>query len=440
MSVNLASTTFATGIKDVLAPVDVYSQTSALAPIDSSVESVLANIDTMTELSGCDAISPINQLKEVVASEEQALKQSDIVKGVIAKDSGLHSAYSSMSKSVQNFLTNVKGSVDIRVVNGNVKAGLKMATMTDAGAVTAMLNIVGGKRNELSINNLSGQRNFVSNLLKLSSQMGIPGAYRTAIAGIADPNLGRQITRSILPSVVSNGDFRMLQDIAEGPHSRHVGSAYPNLSRDFASAFRFPKKTTADQHASIASSILSSFNILNPKWNKTKTSKGREYFNGNISLNSSGDFKTAVSAMGGGGFGGFTYSSTERYSGNSIPSVTKPRVVKYTTVDDRGNPVVRYSYPNGQQRKYSSNQDGSIQEEFRRPKALAVDGEDYRRLDNSRIEDDGTMCYIVNDANRQSEERNAGNMLFRNAGDSLKNAFPYTALAGIGNIDDTWFS
>lgn len=440
MSTNLAQTTFSTGVNDKLAAVDVYTQTSAVAPIDDSVDAILADIDTMTDLSGCDAISPEEQIKNVVASEEQALQRSDIVKGVISKDSGLSSAYASMSKSVQNFLTNVKGSVDIRVVNGDIKAGLKMATMTDAGAVTAMLNIVGGKRSDFSINNLSGQRNFVSNLLKLSSQMGIPGAYRTAMAGIADPNLGRQITRSILSSVISHGDYSMLQDIAQGPHARHVGSAYPNLSRDFASAFKFPKKTSADQHASIGSSILSSFNMLNPNWNKTKTSKGRSYFNGNISLNSSGDFKTAMSAMGGGGFGGFTYSSTERYSGSSYPNISQPRVVKYTTVDDNGNPVVRYSYPNGQQRRYSRNTDGTIQEEFRRPKALAVDGEDYQHLDNSAIDDDGTMCHIVNDANRQSEEQDAGNMLFRNAGDSMKNSFPYTALDGIGDVDDSWFS
>lgn len=439
MSTNLAQTLFATGKDDKLAAINVYTQQTAVAPINDSVDAILADIDTLSELSGCESISPEEQIKNVVASEEQALKSSDIVKGVISANSGLHSAYSSMSSKLQNFLTNVKGSVNLSVVNGQVKAGLKMATMTDAGAVTAMLNIVGGNKNDFSLKDVSGQRAFVSNLLKLSSTMGVPGAYATAMSGIADKTIGRNITRDILPTVIANSSHDMLRDIAQGPHAGHVRATYPNLNRDFASAFRFPHGTPTNKHADIGSSILSSFNLLNPNWNRTRTSKGKDYFNGNISLNSSGDFKAAMKAMGAGGFGGFNYSSTERVTNNTIPNINRNRVVKYTAVDDNGNPVVRYSYPNGTKERYYTGSDGNLQKEMRVPKRLAVDGENLQQEDNSAIDDAGTMCHILNDADEQSRLL-GGSVLNSNASTSLKNAFPFTSFIGSQDVNDSWFS
>ena len=438
MSTNLAQTLFKTGPNDLLAAVNVYTQQSAIAPINDSANAILADIDALKGLAGCEAIAAETQIRDLVSSQKQALVSSDIVKGVISANSGLHTAYSSLSPKLQNFLTSVKGSVDLSMVNGKIKAGLKMSSMTDAGAVTAMINIVGGKNNSFTLKDISGQRTFVSNLLKLSSTIGVPGAYATAMAGIADKSMGRGITRDILPTVIANSSYEMLREIAEGPHADHVRATYPNVNRDFASSFKFSHDATTDQHANIAASILTSFNILNPNWNKTRTSKGRSYLNGSISLNSSGDFKAVLKASGN-GYGGFRYSVTGRYAGTTIPEVDSPKVVKHVTLDSRGRPIVRYEYPNGVAKKYYTGNDGDLQEETSTPQVLPTNPTLLRNIDNSAIENIGTLCHVVNDADNQSRLL-GGSLINTDASASLKNTFPLTALDGLRDMSDSWFS
>jgi hypothetical protein len=443
MSSQLAPSVFLGGIEDELAAVDVYTQTTAKAPIDN------ASFDPFqgqygNDLFGCTATPANNILNNLVDPQGVLMDSTQIVNGVISENSELQSAFYSVESGLQKLLTNAKGLVNVSMKNGQISTKFNLSSAANLNGIKTMLNVVGGGKGGLSLTNISGQVSFISNLLKVSAKFKIPGAYTTAIGGITDARIGLSVTKNILGDVVANSSVSMLADIASGPFAAHVKAMMPNIASKFSANFKFSTGTKKSEHASLAASIASSFFKINASWSNAKRGgKGRgktgssfkDIFNANVFLNSSGDFKIAMKARGKNYNIGLNMNSNKQtVSGGRIPNPSGSRAVSYSSPLPNGKMATVHQYPNGIIKKYYD-EEGLLIEDTQTPQALPTNPQQFGNFNNSRIDDPVALGSILSEAYSPS---NFGSNLSLggSASESLSDSFPSVMSEGAYDVYD----
>lgn len=434
----IAETSFLAGADDKLAAVDSYKQSTAANPLSVYLDSSVVDPGQLQGLAGMPAVDEATQLADIAKTTALPLKPENVISGFINRDSQIQSAFSSLDSSLQKFLTSVKGSAKIRIVDGKLKTDFKLSSMANVAGIKTMINVMGGKKGLIDSIDVASKINFTSNLLKVAAKMGVPNAYSTIAANIKDNEVLNAVTRNILPSVIVTSNANMLSNISFSVKNGRVKCVMPKFTTKFAANFKLPPGILPGELGNLGASISGSFSRINDRWVSSVNTKGQVRINGNTLLNVSSDFRKVMGAANAKSRSSWKVNASvnSQFSGSSVPTYRRPGLIKYETVTASGKPVVRYKFANGSEREYETGQDGKITERRTDPAAMPATKAAFANFDNSKIDDPLVFGHILNTAKDISMSGQPNTSLFGNPVDSLKSNFPYTIAQGASVMDD----
>lgn len=297
MSVKLSPTTFATGIKDNLAPVDVYKQKSATSPIDDVTADVVIDPNTLQGLMGGNLAAPISLIASYSKANGISVNASTLLQGIVSANPSMASALGSVNASTAAALSVVSGSANILATIGSISATIKNTDLSNLSGVAGLIAGISGTAYPVAFTDISGLTILSTNLLNQANQLGIPNAYAQISIGLSkNPLLLQAVTKNVLPSIAHNSNTNMLANVANGPSRYSIKATSPSFISSFASNYTIPPGTSQQQLPAIGASISSSFTKIDPNWNKTTKTDGRQVNNNNVYSSASSDFLKVMKA------------------------------------------------------------------------------------------------------------------------------------------------
>ena len=326
MPSGLAETSFATGIKDNLAPVDVYKQTSAKAPIDSVTADVTLGAAAIPGLLGGNI--PIASTTKAIQSN--MMTSAALVKGLIATTPNALSALGNMSPSLAGIATAVKGVSNITATINGVATKIVGSTLADINSITTMLNAVCKQPYPITFVDNAAQLNLAVNLLKQAVTVGLPNAISHAFGCLqSNPLVLLNVTSELLPGIVSKGDVRALSEIAGALPKNVLKSISPNLAPKFVSNYTYPAGISSTSKLSTGLQISTTLSTIDPNWNKSVTSSGRVINNCAPLMKASPDMLDLL--------------SISKASANVPISVIPKATTKYTATQAAASPYANWA-------------------------------------------------------------------------------------------------
>ena len=297
MSLQLSPTTFATGIKDKLAPVDVYTQKSAKNPVDDIALDVNVDPTTLQGLMGGNLALPVSLIASYSKAKGISISTSALLTGLIGSNPALVSAMGSLNKMTATAVLTATGNANITATIGGVAAKVNTSDLSNLTGVAALIGGISGTAYPISFTDNTGLTNLSVNLLVQANSLGIPNAYTQIANGLlGNPVLLQNVTKAILPSVIQTSNTNMLNNIAHGPAVATVQANNPAFISNYAASYTLPPNAPQSQLPSIGKQITTAFTAINPNWNKSTTNLGIVINNNSVLSGASPDFTTLMSA------------------------------------------------------------------------------------------------------------------------------------------------
>lgn len=436
----ITETTLKSGPEDRLAAIDAYTKSTAAAPVDE-VAPVQADNSNLEGMVGANTSEVGNEYDFEAITPGVPMTAPDVARGVIASNPDLQGPFSSLDKPLQDFLTNVKGKVNLQITNKGITGGINLSSMSNVLGVSAMIGVIGGQKGSFNVTDVHGQISLFSNLLRVSARFGIPGAFSTIMLAVNERSIARSIIKGILGDIVSNSAINMLAELAISPHASTVRALSPQFLSHFATNFKIPLGTNVTAYVSIGALLSSSFARIDPNWNKSRTSAGRTYYNANIMQSGSADFKRVMAASAANTKQPFFSVNVDVSIGNTLPS--GPTIPSAYRQDYSSDPsiVAMDFYPNGKTVTYSKDSSGVLSSHAVSPVIPSVIPLDWHTFDNSHLYNPLTIGYLIFDAHIKSTKLNADPApMFCDAAVSAKAYFPLTPLHGLQTLNDKSFT
>ena len=297
MGLKLSPTTFATGINDKLAPVDIYTQKSAKNPIDAITLDINLDPTTIKGLMGGNLGTALNVISSYSKSKGITINASALLSGIIGSNPTLASAMGSLNQVTSAALTTTSGFANITATIGSISSKINNSNLSNLTAIASLIGGISGTAFPVAFTDIAGLTNLSVNLLKQANTLGIPNAY-TQIANGLGGNLPllQSITKAILPSVVHSSNVNMLSNIAQGPVTSSINASNPAFIASFASNYTLPPNTPQNQLPLLGAQISTSFTAINPSWNTTTTHTGTILNKNTVMAGASVDFATVMAA------------------------------------------------------------------------------------------------------------------------------------------------
>ncbi len=298
MGLQLSPTTFATGIKDKLAAVDIYTQKSAKNPIDAITLDVNLDPSAIAGLMGGNFKLPVNLIASYSKAKGISIDASALLNGIIGSNSVLASAMGSLNSLTSGAILAVTGNANISATIGSISSSINTSDLSSLTGISSLISGISGSAFPISFTDISGLTNLATNLLKQAAALGIPHAYLQIASGlISNPSMLNKVTSQILSTVIKTSNINMLCNIAQGPAVSSVYSSNPNFIPGFASNFSLPPNTPQNQLPLMGNQMCSSFNAIDPSWNSVTTSNGQVLTDSNVTMGGSADFNAVMSSI-----------------------------------------------------------------------------------------------------------------------------------------------
>jgi hypothetical protein len=351
---NLAKTAFTTGVDETLAAVDAYGQSTADAALGSAGLGGDFDVTSLTGLLGGNQGDPATLLEGVTENQQLLLNADGLKSNLVCAIPGVSGTLSSMNPNMASGLLSGGGLSSITATVKGVTALVGKADLSSLTGLGVLIGAVSGSAFPISLKDNAGLAALGTGLLKQATSLGIPGAYgqmATGLTSSGDLGMLTQITRGILPSVISSSNIRMLSEIASGPLGKSLTSLAPGFTKALLSAFKLPAGTTAAGMVGIGTKLTTSLNVIQPSWNRTVSPSTRSPVSSAPStvrssatpvLNGSPDLRRVITAMA---------------SAKITPVVVRPSVTRIQTPTQVPNPVTEF--PAGTTSTSYSNPDGS---------------------------------------------------------------------------------
>lgn len=452
MSVNLSPTTWATGIDDTLAVADVYTQKSATVPINATKTINEINQQVYAAMLGAKRLSDAvrNPTKNL------ALTAASIINGIIAQIPYLNANYGKLGRDLQALLTSISSITNNQayqqlLIGSTVNKSpfakryvtVKSENYANITAITAMLNSLSENPTEFSVVDQNAQIVLMTNLLSVSSGLGIPGAYTTAIGSISDPYAREVITANVLASVVSTSNVGMLYDIAKGPCANTALSYYPNFIKEFLGAYKLQAQAyeSRRREAQALSSVLT---LLSPNWYTASKAGQTTVYNATVMSAATADLlKLIEDASKDTPRTPFLAVSAPEVVAN-IPEETSPHATRLVINPSATTTKTVDRYQNGKTVEYitdHSTTPPTITRVTSVPTAVTQSTTQgfWNTFDNSAIEDPMELMYVVTDACAQSKAAMVDPApMDADAVDAIRAYFPYLPSDGLQSSMDTY--
>jgi hypothetical protein len=265
----LANTTFSTKPDEALATVDAY---------EASTSGIVNKIPDITDsflASGVQGLKVGKQdlstlFKSGTAIAGLKMNPDSLLKGVVAGGKGLLGSLKGLPAGLQTDLLKASG---FSKISATAQGLTTTITQVDASTLTGlgkMINDVSCADFSMNFFDLSGLTNFLSNLIKAGSGLGLPNIFHGVTCDVTNKEVLNGVTKNSLPVEVNNSNLSLLSNIADSPVARNVTKFSPSFIKDFTKGFKLPPNAKQKDYANILNTMTSSFTKLDPLWNKIK--------------------------------------------------------------------------------------------------------------------------------------------------------------------------
>jgi len=359
----LAKTVFATGIDEALATIDVYGEDTASSELGVAFTSEDFDADSITGLVGGNLADP----SELIAGFDDTsglLLDSDALKNsLLAALQGGLAALAQMSPDMAFDVLNVKGSSQVYASTNGIESMISRADLSSLTGLAALISSISGSPFQVTLTDRSGLTALSTNVLRQAAVLGVPGAYTQFAGGMSsDLPMLTNITKGILPTVISSSNVDMLSEIANGPIASNVTALSPNIASSFVASFRLKPHASTTSVLQTSSQLMAALTTLDPSWNRTSSINTRFDSsqlhltnNADAVLNASADFKKLASIAA---------------AAKITPLAVRPTVVKNQTTATVPDPVLEF--PEGTTSVATTNQDGSTTTIYTLPDGTVV--------------------------------------------------------------------
>jgi hypothetical protein len=291
----LANTTFSTKIDEKLAAIDAYAQTTALVKNNETPDiNDAVNLDGFNGLKG----SIGDKLNIFAKGGDLGLKITPdaLSKFLVSTNSGLQTALASLPNGLKSLITTGGQLSKITATINGITSIVKKADLSTLKGLSSVISAVSGANFPISFTDKSGLIALSGNIIQQASALGIPNVLKAFTDNINDKTILLGIAAKVLPLAVSTSDLNMLSNIASSKFAKDVLKIKPSFLNDFSKNFKLAANLKQSSFESSIYSLRSSFNKINPNWNKTTTSSGEVLIKADIIKTASPDFKTLLKA------------------------------------------------------------------------------------------------------------------------------------------------
>jgi hypothetical protein len=451
----LAKTVFSTSVDDKLATVDVYTETSATAPTDTTAAATNdpASVAGFLGVDQVAAIGPDNAISEFDPNLGTPLTSTDLTTGIIAKNPSLNSSFAQLDSSLKAMISKVNSFSHITLTDVTIP-GLppsitNAANASNINGLLGMVNSVCGVIQDgvKILEDVAGTIALLGNLINAAANLKIPNVYARFDDGCFSASIMGPVTKTSLKVAVSTSDLSLLANISNGSQASNAKAMYPTFCSQFASNFKLAPNTPPAAHAQIGLDISSAFGKIDATWASGRAGSN-VMVNAGLFVNASPDFHAVMAAS--------AISSRPPYNRTSVSSAVAissiipissrpPRTTQSSYVDNTGIPHTVYGYPDGTRQDYALPPE-AVNSTLITTSPAPITNDSLAHLDNSAINDPMTLGYgfdkCMNGGDAPPPIDNSLGGTYGdpslNASASLSNNFPLTTFGTLSDTDPAW--
>ena len=265
---NLAQTTFSAGPDDTLATIDAYSKTIVDTIYNNKdITNIDISLDKISSVIGLNK-KDLNTLIQLLKTKKLNLSLADITTRLFGSNPALLSLFKTIDKAIQaKFNINQILNGKIRLKIGSTYFVFKRKDFKSISAIGDLIKTYTTGKFNTTLTDMPGLTGAVTSMLQENSRVGAPSAYKALMDG-KDKYIVSHATSAVLPSIVKYKDVHVLKEISEGIIAKEVIPAYPDLIKHFIDGPIIPAWYKETRHREVFNTLVSTFQILDPNWNK----------------------------------------------------------------------------------------------------------------------------------------------------------------------------
>jgi hypothetical protein len=272
MTGTLATPTFVTGAKDILAAADVYARTSS-TPINSV--RVISNRTDMLNASGlrggpsmANSLPQINSL--ILSAKSIAASNSDSLTRLTNASSVVSNALRTFAPGVTSgIIGNIGSSAKIIASVGGVSRQINSGNLTNVNAIGALINTISKGTGNFSIKDNGALIGTLAGVVIQAARNGIPNSFGSVLHGITDKNIINRIAAQVLPIIINKVDLSSLSTMSDSCSVGALKMINPSIISDVALNYTAPVGEDYLAKMGNYTSFTTTFAKIDPSWATT---------------------------------------------------------------------------------------------------------------------------------------------------------------------------
>ena len=265
MGNKIAPTTFATTAQEALAAADAYAVSTA-----DKVINARKDVNDLLDMAGLKGLTGGNlsaNLKLLTGNGKGIQINADaLLKGVVQANPALNSALSQLSSGVRTAMTAVTGYANIKATINGITTTIRNTNLGDLRAVGGMISGLTGSPYPISFTDVTGLSSLATNLVSQASQFGMPGAFTSIAAGIANPLIMSQVTRNLAPIIISRSNTQLMDNVSRTPYRTQLTAARPEFIQEYSQGYRAPPLTNQRSYRPTMNNVADSYTRIDTAW------------------------------------------------------------------------------------------------------------------------------------------------------------------------------
>lgn len=312
---------FTSGPLEEVATADIYKLKSAVAGVASgaitSIQELKLKVDTSSLFDSSLMPGGAQDFLSKLESGALAFNKDALTARVLGANSEFKSAFNELNDAMKKgaLLSTYKDKAAgmLSTING-VSSMVNSANIKDVKALGGFINQYTGSK-IFSGKDSGAISGLLGMVVSKSSDLGIPGVFKTLTDTVSDNGIIGRMTRSILPIAMKNSDSKLLREMTSSSAGKLINVFSPGFTTSFSRAFTH--RGDRSKQLNTFEDIFSSFSNIDNQWASLQRGEGNTALNLVSLIGGSKDFQSLVMT-------GVKHWATEKANGKPTPVPIDP--------------------------------------------------------------------------------------------------------------------
>lgn len=312
---------FVSGPLEEVATADIYKLKSAVGGIAAgsitSIQELKLNVDTSSLFDSSLLPGGAQDFLSKMESGVLAFDKDALTARVLGANSEFKSAFNELNDAMKKgaLLSTYKDKAAgmLSTING-VSSMVNSANIKDVKALGGFINQYTGSK-IFSGKDSGAISGLLGAVVTKSSDLGIPGVFKTLTDTVNDNGIIGRMTRSILPIAMKNSDSKLLREMSGSTAGKLINIFQPGFTQNFSKAFTH--RGDRSRQLNTFEDVFTSFSNIDAQWDQLERGEGSMALNLVSLIGGSKDFQSLVMT-------GVKHWSTEKAGGKPTPVPIDP--------------------------------------------------------------------------------------------------------------------